>query len=228
MLSTHSQKMSGFPFGSVAPYGLDPKGRPIFLLSTLALHTKNLAADRRASLLVTQRQAGADPLSVARVTLVGEVDHLPEADTEPVRENYLERHPTARRWVDFEDFGFFRMDLKGLYYVAGFGSMGWVEAPAYMQASPDPLADSAAGILAHMNADHADALLLYCKVFARAPAEQARMTAVDRLGVRISATAGGETHDLRINFPAAVCTPVEVRKVLVEMLRQARSAISSA
>ena len=225
VLSTHSQKMSGFPFGSVAPYGLDPQGRPTFLLSTLALHTRNLAADRRASLLVRQSKNGADPLSVARVTLIGHVDPIPEADVEmvPLRENYLERHPTARRWVDFGDFGFFRMELQGLYFVAGFGAMGWLDAASYAQASADPLADSVQGIVEHMNQDHADALLLYCDVFARVPAEQATMTAVDRMGMRISATAGGRAHDLRINFPAAVHTPVEVRKVLIEMLRQARA-----
>src|ERR1039458_6628362 len=53
-LSTLSRKQPGFPFGSVMPYGLDEQGRPIFLISTMAMHTQNLKADPRASLLVTQ------------------------------------------------------------------------------------------------------------------------------------------------------------------------------
>jgi len=61
-LSTLSRKQPGFPFGSVMPYGLHEHGRPIFLISTMAMHTQNLQADPRASLLVTQDDAGSDPL----------------------------------------------------------------------------------------------------------------------------------------------------------------------
>src|SRR5437763_10932138 len=67
-LSTLSRKQPGFPFGSVMPYGLDDRGRPIFLISTMAMHTQNLQADARASLLVTQDDTGSDPLGAARVT----------------------------------------------------------------------------------------------------------------------------------------------------------------
>ena len=78
-LSTHSRKQPGFPFGSVMPYGLDDHGRPIFLISTMAMHTQNLQADPRASLLVTQNEAGGDPLGASRVTLVGNVQRNPGA-----------------------------------------------------------------------------------------------------------------------------------------------------
>src|SRR6266446_9773967 len=70
-LSTLSRKQPGFPFGSVMPYALDACGRPIFLISTMAMHTQNLQADARASLLVTQDDTGGDPLGASRVTLVG-------------------------------------------------------------------------------------------------------------------------------------------------------------
>jgi len=78
-LSTLSRKQPGFPFGSVMPYGLDDRGRPIFLISTMAMHTHNLQADSRASLLVTQQDIGGDPLGAARVTVVGNVLAIPEA-----------------------------------------------------------------------------------------------------------------------------------------------------
>src|SRR6202047_2751744 len=79
-LSTLSRKQQGFPFGSVMPYGLDDRGRPIFLISTMAMHTQNLQADPRASLLVTHPDATGDPLGASRVTLVGEVLPLPKSD----------------------------------------------------------------------------------------------------------------------------------------------------
>src|ERR1700680_3291254 len=76
-LSTISRKQPGFPFGSVMPYALDERGRPIFLISTMAMHTQNLQADVRATLLVTEDDVGGDPLGTSRVTLVGNVLLLP-------------------------------------------------------------------------------------------------------------------------------------------------------
>src|SRR5216683_5575058 len=114
-LSTISRKHPGFPFGSVMPYGLDEHGRPIFLISTMAMHTQNLQADARASLLVTEDDAGADPLGASRVTLVGNVLPLPAFEVAEARELYLARHVTSKYWVDFEDFSFYRMHAVDVY-----------------------------------------------------------------------------------------------------------------
>jgi len=84
-LSTRSRKQPGFPFGSVMPYGLDERGRPIFLISTMAMHTHNLQADSRASLLVTQPDAGGDPLGASRVTLIGNVLPIPKPEVAEAR-----------------------------------------------------------------------------------------------------------------------------------------------
>jgi len=157
-LSTLSQKQLGFPFGSVMPYGLDDHGRPIFLISTMAMHTQNLQADPRASLLVTQDDTGSDPLGASRVTLVGNVLPLRESEVAEARKLYLARHANSKYWVDFEDFSFYRMDVVDVYYVGGFGVMGWVSAAEYDRSRPDPLAESMAEIIQHMNADHKDAL----------------------------------------------------------------------
>jgi putative heme iron utilization protein len=225
-LSTQLRRHPGFPFASVAPYGLDDRGRPAFLISTMAVHTQNLLGDARASLLVTQPGWTDDPLAGARLTLVGSVTAVPDGDRAAVREDYLTRHHNARFWVDFDDFGFYRMEVEDLYYVAGFGAMGWVEAEAYRNAAPDPLADHAAGIVDHMNADHADALALYCLAFAQVRADAATMTGVDRMGFRVRAQVGDRLQGLRINFPREVRSPMEARKVLVEMVRVARQAES--
>ena len=221
-LSTLSRKRPGFPFGSLMPFALDGEGRPIFLISTMAMHTQNLQQDPRASLLVTQPEAGGDPLGAARVTVMGNALVLAGGDAEEARRLYLERQPNSKYWVDFDDFSFFRMDVVDVYYVGGFGVMGWIAAPDYAQAQPDPLADAAAGILQHMNADHQDALILLARVFAGTESQEAVMTAVDRLGFHVRMKTDEGMKGARLAFLAEVTTPAETRKMLVEMVQQAR------
>jgi heme oxygenase (biliverdin-IX-beta and delta-forming) len=226
-LATHSRKVAGFPFASIMPFGLDGTGRPTFLISSMAMHTQNLVADPRASLLVAQPGWAEDPLAGARATLIGEVHRSDPTTLDVVRASYLERHPNARSWVDFDDFAFFTMDVIDLYYVAGFGAMGWVDAGEYASATPDPLVDVEQAIVTHMNADHADALVSYCRHYANVEAESATMTAVDRMGFRVRARCGDAMRGVRINFPSEVRSSEEARRVLVGMLRDARAARGS-
>ncbi len=222
-LSTLSRKQPGFPFGSVMPYGLDSQGRPIFLISTMAMHTQNLQADPRASLLVTQDDGGGDPLGTARVTLVGNVLPLPESEVAGARQLYLARYANSKYWVDFEDFSFYRMNVVDVYYVGGFGVMGWVSASEYDRSQPDPLADSMAEIIQHMNADHKDALVLLAREFARVESQEATMTSVDRLGFHVRLKSQDGMRGARIAFLREVKNPAETRKVFVDMVQQARS-----
>jgi heme iron utilization protein len=221
-LSTLSRKRPGFPFGSLMPFALDGAGRPIFLISTMAMHTQNLQQDGRASLLVTQPEASGDPLGASRVTLVGNVSVVAAAEVGEARRLYLERHENSKYWVDFDDFSFFAMDVVDVYYVGGFGVMGWVTEQDYIQAQPDPLADAAAGILQHMNADHQDALILLARVFAGTEAQEAVMTSVDRLGFHVRMKTQEGMKGARVAFPSEASTPLETRKLLVEMVQQAR------
>jgi len=220
-LSTHSRKQPGFPFGSVMPYGPDQQGRPVFLISNMAMHTQNLKADARAGLLVME-ESGGDPLGAARITLVGEVLPVPETETAAVRELYLRRHENARYWADFDDFGFCRMQPVSVYFIGGFGVMGWVTAEEYARSQPDPLADCAAGILRHMNEDHSEALVLLARAAGETDVETATMTAVDRLGFHLRLRSGDRVHGARIAFPREVRDTPEVRTVLVDMVRAAR------
>src|SRR6266568_1294145 len=222
-LSTQSRKQPGFPFGSVMPYGLDNHGRPIFLISTMAMHTQNLQADPRASLLVTQQDTEGEPLGASRVTVVGNVLPVPNAELAEARKLYLERHANSKYWVDFEDFSFYRMDVVDVYYVGGFGVMGWVSASDYDRSQPDPLADSMAEIMQHMNTDHKDALILLAKKFARTESQEATITAVDRLGFHVRMKTRDGLRGARIAFLREVNNPAETRKVLLEMVQQARS-----
>jgi putative heme iron utilization protein len=220
-LATLSRVVDGCPFASVAPYGLDHDGRPTFLFSTLAVHTQNLAADARASLLVTAAHIGEDALAQPRATLLGRIVPIPAESA--VRQDYLARHQSARRWVGFADFRFYRLEVLQLHFVAGFGAMGWVTAAEYAQAAPDPLADSAAAILEHMNADHPDALVAYCRAFGNVQAEAATMTAIDRLGFGVRAQVSGQMQEIRVSFPHQVGSTDAARRVLIEMLQDARS-----
>jgi heme iron utilization protein len=222
-LSTLSRKQPGFPFGSVMPYALDDHSRPIFLISTMAMHTQNLHADSRASLLVTQEDSEGEPLGASRVTLVGNVLPVPHTESTTARDLYLERHSNSKYWVDFEDFSFYRMNVVDVYYVGGFGVMGWVSASEYNQSQPDPLADAMTDILQHMNADHKDALVLLARKFARVASTEATMTAVDHLGFHVRLKTSDGMRGVRIAFLREAKNPAEARNVLVEMVQQARS-----
>jgi len=139
------------------------------------------------------------------------------------RKLYLERHANSKYWVDFEDFSFYRMDVVDVYYVGGFGVMGWVSASDYGRSQPDPLADSMAGIIQHMNADHNEALVMLARRFAHIDSTEATMTSVDRLGFHVRLKTAEGMLGARIAFLREVSNPAETRKVLVEMVQQARS-----
>lgn len=223
-LSTMSRKHPGWPFGSVMPYALDEAGRPLFLISSMAMHTQNLLGDAHASLLITQSDA-PDPLGAARLTLMGEATKLAVEDVPGARKLYLARHENARYWVDFDDFAFYRMEITDAYFVGGFGVMGWVTADDYLQAEADPLAEAAPAIIEHMNKDHADSLLLLAKFFAGAEAEQATMTSVDRLGFHVRLKSADRVRSVRIAFLLQARNVEDSRKIMEQMVRLARQGV---
>jgi hypothetical protein len=216
-LATVSRKHPGHPFASLMPYALDGQGRPLMLISSMAVHTQNLMADPRASLLVTQEAAG-DPLAAGRLTLMGEAHPVSEADRGDARAAYLARHVNAAYWVDFDDFSFWRLEPADLYYVGGFAAMDWVSGTEYMAAAPDPLADSAESIIKHMNEDHAEAL----RALGGESADDVTMVSVDRLGFKLRLRSGERVHSVRLPFPREVTTAGQCREVFMEMLAAAR------
>ena len=220
-LATLSRKHPGHPFASIMPYALDGQGRPLVLISSMAMHTQNLEADGRASLLVTQPGAAGDPLAAGRVTLMGAFGRLTAGEREAAKSGYLAAHANAAYWVDFEDFGFWRLEVDDVYFVGGFAAMGWVDAADYRTARHDPLAEAADGIMEHMNRDHADALLAYARFFAGEEADEARMVGVDRLGFKLLLTHGPRRWSTRVAFPREVTSAADSRTVLIEMVRQA-------
>jgi len=227
-LATIARDPAGYPFGSLVAYALDPGGHPLLLLSGLAEHTKNFAADPRASLLVCEDPAGTDPLALGRVTLLGRIERLPDEAREAAGEPYFAAHPRARSYLAMKDFAFYRLAVESVRYVGGFGRMSWVDAAAYLAAEPDPLSPSAADIIAHMNQDHGAAMLVYAKAWAGlADATEAKMLGVDRYGVDLSVVTEEGPRVARVGFAAPATTPEEARRELVRLAAEGRKKLAA-
>ena len=223
-LSTIAVDPAGYPYGSVATYGLDDSGNPLFFVSLMAEHTQNAIRDPRASLLVTEPVAdGADPLASGRATLMGLLSRVDDADRPAAQQRYLDANPSAEYYIGFGDFAFYRLDVNSIRYVGGYGRMSWVDAGQYAAAEPDPLAAAAAGIIGHMNADHAEAQVLYCRHLAGRPDTiAATMSAVDRYGFEMVAESPTGRAAVRLGFPTSCSTGDEVRRAMVAMVAEAR------
>ncbi len=218
-LATIGLDPAGYPYGSFVTVAFDA-GHPVFLISELAEHTKNLHADPRASLMVAEGGA-SDPLANGRITLLGPCTRL--ADRGSAAAAYLEQHPNAAYYADFRDFAYWRLEVTAVRYIGGYGRMSWVGLEDYRAARPDPLAPHAADILSHMNVDHADALVLYARAFTRASdAERATMTGIDRHGFELSVTTARGPRPARIAFERSIETPEAARTALVALVRRAR------
>jgi heme iron utilization protein len=224
-LATLALDPAGYPYASFTTFALKD-GQPIFLISRLAEHTRNLNADSRASLLVHET-GNADPLANGRVTLLGRCIKLPRTQT-PAREAFLATHPSAAYYVDFEDFDFFELRLEAVRYIGGYGRMSWVEASDFREATVDPIARSAARILEHMNEDHAAALLSYARALTRAKdAQKATMTAVDRHGFEMTVTTPQGIGPARIAFDAPLISAEDARVKLVALVRKAEALLGA-
>jgi putative heme iron utilization protein len=199
---------------------VDEQGRPLLLLSDLAVHSHNLKADPRASLMVAEPGSG-DPLDLARVTVIGPVIEVTEPERAAALATYQAVHPGGLG----TDHGFrlYRLDVTSVRFVGGFARMSWVDSVAYTAAEPDPLLPHIAGIVGHMNDDHGEAMVLYCRVFGERPATtSARMTGIDRHGFDLLAVDEAGEHRVRLPFADDVTTPTQARQALVAMVQEAR------
>ena len=224
-LCTIAKEPAGYPYGSFVTVAFDGPD-PVFLISGLAEHTKNLKGDPRASLLVAEN-AAEDPLANGRVTLIGPCTRLEGDEAASAREAFLKAHPGSSYYVDFKDFGFWKLRVESVRYIGGYGRMSWVECEDWRGADADPLADAADGIVAHMNDDHRDAMVTMCKALSKATdTTEAAMTGVDRYGFEMSATTGVGPRPVRLAFERPVKDAGEARTAIVALVKQARAAQS--
>lgn len=222
-LCTLALEPDGYPYGSFVTVAFDD-GDPVFLISELAEHTRNLKRDPRASLLVAESGAD-DPLANGRVTMLGPCARI-EGDAGSARAAFLATHPNAAYYADFRDFAFWKLRVEAIRYIGGYGRMSWISQADWQAAAPDPLAASAAGLVAHMNADHADAMVLYSRAFSKAiDVSSATMTGIDRYGFDMSVQTPEGPRPVRIAFASPVNRPEDVRATLIAMLKDARARL---
>ncbi|MDE2602098.1 MAG: DUF2470 domain-containing protein, partial [Bradyrhizobium sp.] len=210
---------SGSPYCSLVNLASYPDGSPILLISRLALHTKNILADSRVSLMLDERVVG-DPLEGARIMLAGRAEPASDDDRPVLRRRYLNVHPSAEAFVDFDDFSFFRIRPTGAHLVAGFGRIvdlapekfttDLTDAAALLQAEQE--------VIDHMNADHRETMNLYARRLLGAEPADWRCTGCDPDGIDMQ--AGNAT--LRLDFPKRIATPAALRQTLKQLADQAR------
>ena len=209
---------SGDPYCSLVNVATTAAGSPILLLSQLAVHTKNIRADARVSLMLDERKPG-DPLEGARVMLMGTAA---AADADDLRRRYLARHPDAEMYAGFGDFGFYEMALKGAHLVAGFGRIVDLSAADLRTDVGDaaPLLAAEPEVIAHMNEDHAEACRLYAVRLLGAPDGAWRCVGCDPEGLDLQ----NDRAALRLSFPQRVNSPGALRQVLKQLADTARAA----
>lgn len=220
ILSTLSAKFEGYPFGSVAPFVLDHDCQPVILISNIAEHTKNISVNPKVSLLVF---AGTEDLQAnARLTLLGEAVKIDKEDAN-LRARYLRYLPQAAGYFDMHDFAFYRIQITQVRYIAGFGKMSWM-AGVDMTPPANQLAEVETSVIEHMNADHMDSLIAYCRHFHGFDAKHVEMIGIDCDGSDVkSENSAGNPQILRFQFESPISDAATARTALVAMSKMVRS-----
>jgi putative heme iron utilization protein len=214
---------SGHPFASLVTVATDVDGSPVILTSRLATHTANLEADGRASVLLGQTGKG-DPLAYPRLTVLGTFAALPHdrEDDARVRRRFLARHEKAALYASFADFSFWRMTVVSAHLNGGFAraaDLAAADVLTDLSGAADLIA-AEEGAVAHMNADHADAIALCATTLLGEAEGPWRITSLDPDGADLA--AGDRTA--RLAFPERVTSGGALRQVLVALVKKAREA----
>src|ERR1700716_1680745 len=204
----------GDPYCSLVNVATHADGSPILLISRLALHTQNVLADARVSLMLDERAEG-DPLEGSRIMLAGHAEEAGGDDVAILRRRYLNAHPSAETFVDFKDFSFFRIRPHAAHLVAGFGRIVDLKPEQFLTEISDAgaLLDAEQGAVEHMNADHREAMNLYATKLLGAERADWRCTGCDPDGMDMQ--AGVQT--LRLDFPERVTNGTALRGMLVKL-----------
>jgi putative heme iron utilization protein len=206
--------LDGRPYVSLVAAACDHDASPLLLLSDLAQHTRNLAADPQVALLFEDTAGFADPLAGPRLTLLGRAERC----TDPgAAHRFAARHPASAQYAGYADFHLYRVTIERGHMVAGFGRIYWIEDLRFTGKAA-PLAAAEADIISHMNADHADAIALYAERLLGKAGDGWRMTGIDPEGCDLRR----EGEAARLDFAAPVLTPDAARQTLVALVKRAR------
>ena len=207
--------MEGWPMATRVALATEIDGAPVFLTSDLSTHTAALTADRRCSLLIGEPGKG-DPLAHPRVTLFGEARRLPREADGAARRRFLARHPKAALYADFGDFAFWRMELVGADFNGGFGRASRLAAEDLAPMTDwRALAEAEESAVAHMNADHADAVAHYARLCGAAGGAWT-LTGIDPEGLDLA--SGDDVR--RLDFMTPVRDAAGLRAALVALARR--------
>jgi putative heme iron utilization protein len=215
----------GDPWSSLVVYGPTAEGNPVLLVSTLAEHGRNLAADPRASLANSDPSAPGDPLDRPRITLAGRAVRPEGEAAEAALDAHVAAIPGARLYAGWEDFSVWVLEVDRVRWVGGFAQMDTVSHDEYVGAEPDPTAVTAAAHVAKLNKEHADGLLAISRELAGARgAVSAIATGLDRHGLDLSVTGAGQAAAVRVAFEPSLNDAKEIRPAALELVRRAYAA----
>jgi putative heme iron utilization protein len=215
---------TGHPFASLVNVATDIDGSPVILTSRLSTHTANLEADGRASVLLAQTGKG-DPLAHPRLTVLGSFARLARESADitgaRVRRRFLARHPKAELYADFSDFSFWRMTVAAAHLNGGFARAADLTAADVLtdMSGAEDLIAAEEGAVAHLNADHAEAIRLYAIKLLGADDGPWRISGLDPDGADLA--AGDRTA--RLPFKERVTSSSALRQVLVALAKDARA-----
>ncbi len=212
------QENGTWPYASLVLVAVDHDLSPVLLISDLAEHTRAIRADSRVSLLFDATAGLDQPLTGARLSLLGRA--IP-TDDERLTRRFLARHPDAAMYAGFKDFHFYKVTPERAHLVAGFGKIRWLTMAELMPVPPPPaLVGAEADIVAHMNEDHADAVELYATRLLGLAGSGWRITGIDEEGIDLR--SGGSVA--RLAFPVPVQGPQQARQALIALTGAARGA----
>ncbi|BBX67684.1 pyridoxamine 5'-phosphate oxidase [Mycolicibacterium psychrotolerans] len=212
----------GDPWASFVTYGL-LDGAPVLCVSNLAEHGRNLASDPRASLAIVAPAIESDPLANARVTLAGRVERPRGDEHVAAREAHLSAVAAAKYYIDYSDFSLWVLRVQRVRWVGGYGRMESTSGTDYTAAQPDPVGPHAAGAVAHLNEDHADALAAMARALGGYPdTTAASCTGADRYGLDLRLETERGMAYTRVGFAAPIDSIDELRSAAVELTRRAR------
>ncbi|KAG6517495.1 uncharacterized protein LOC122055893 [Zingiber officinale] len=216
----------GYPTGSLVDFIVDSLGHPVFSLSPLAMHTRNLLEDSRCSLLV--QIPGWSSLSNARVTIFGDVFPLEADQQEWARQQFAAKHLqwASQQWSNFY---YYRMqNISDIYFIGGFGTVAWVDVKEYETMKPDKIAaESGEQNLKELNAMFSKKLkdILSTKV----EIDDAAFISVDSKGTDVRVRQGAQFSIRRISFEAEreIQTLDDAKAALVMIIKRHRKSKSS-
>jgi putative heme iron utilization protein len=213
---------SGDPWASFVTFGL-LDGAPVLCVSQMAEHGRNLAGDPRASIAIVAAATDSDPLANGRITLAGVVERPTGDELAAARAAHVAAVPAAKYYVDYSDFALWVLRVHRVRWVGGYGRMDSATAEAYAAAAADPVQPRAAGAIAHLNADHAESLVLMAQALGGFPdTVSALCTGADRYGLDLKVTTERGIAYTRVGYPEPIDSIDELRSATVQLVDLAK------